>query len=152
MSKGVAYAAVLALVAALGLSAGPAAAEDFTLRVPVSLQSLMPGETSGIVNCWVGTDALSSDNNPGVGSDGRVGNGLARFTIPAAGSFQGTVEVKFNAFPGQNPGLATKYKCWFYLAADVGDPGNVPRLNHPSAAKRPKAGTSFANTVTGALP
>ena len=151
MSKGVAYAAVLALVAALGLSAGPAAAEDFTLRVPVTLSNAMPGEAISWVNCWVGTDALYSDNQPGVGNDGRIGRGGAQFAIPAGGGFNGTVEVKFNAFPGQNPGLATKYKCWFYLG-DMGDPGNIPRVNHSNPAKRPKAGTSFANVVVGPLP
>ncbi|MBI1964319.1 MAG: hypothetical protein HYS37_13205 [Candidatus Rokubacteria bacterium] len=122
MSKGVAYAAVLALAAVLGFSVRPAAA-----------------------------DALYSDNQPNVGSDGRIGRGGAQFAIPAGGGFNGTVEVKFNAFSGQNPSLATKYKCWFYLG-DMGDPGNVPRVNHSNPTKRPKAGTSFANTVVGPLP
>ncbi|MBI2156589.1 MAG: hypothetical protein HYU26_06780 [Candidatus Rokubacteria bacterium] len=151
LAAALACAAVLALAAVLGFSVRPAAAEDFTLRVPVNLSNVMPGEAIGWVNCWVGTDALYSDNQPNVGSDGRIGRGGAQFAIPAGGGFNGTVEVKFNAFSGQNPSLAMKYKCWFYLG-DMGDPGNVPRVNHSNPTKRPKAGTSFANVVVGPLP
>jgi len=85
---------------ALPLSAWAA---DFTVRVPVKVDSLPEG-ASPSVYCR----AVSADSN--------IGEGEAPVPVED-GVYEGTVEIEVNAFDGVDPELATEVYCLLAIGA-----------------------------------
>jgi hypothetical protein len=144
--------AALALVAAL--APARAAAEDFSLSVPVRLSSMVPGVTGGIVACVVGPIAIATVQRPITHSGERVGFGVEPFPVDSSRAFVGTVTVAFDADTGKDPAAATHYKCWLQLTANPEAPGaaGVPGGDAVDPVLLPRPGTPFTQVITGELP
>lgn len=96
----------LTLGAVLG-AAAPAAAEDFTLIVPVRLAALPPEIDGFQIQCGV------SELPTRVGSTGTtVGGGISPVLPLSGGGFSGDVTIRFNASPTADPARAATYSCW----------------------------------------
>jgi hypothetical protein len=145
--------AALAL-ALLVLLPPPAAAEDFSLGVPVRLTSLVPGVTGGLVACVVGPLSITAVQRPTTHPAERVGFGVEPFKVDAGRGFVGTVTVAFDADTGKEPTAATHYKCWLQLTSEPDAPGaaGVPRADATDPVLLPRPGTSFSQVTTGEIP
>lgn len=139
-------ATLFTLVAGLSLAAiGAARAEDFTLTVPVRLNSLHPLITGAAINCGVGT-ASDHVNDVGLGS--------AQISIdPNSGNFSQNVVIRFNATTGRDPSTATAYRCVIFLSGSgFGGFTSNPGCSSCPITNRAKAGTPFTPSVSGSLP
>ncbi|HEV8585698.1 MAG TPA: hypothetical protein VGT02_12075 [Methylomirabilota bacterium] len=136
------------------LAPGQAAAEDFSLNVPVRVSSLVPGIRGGLVACVVGPMSIAAVQRPVTHAGERVGFGVEPFPIDASRGFAGTVTVAFDADPGKDPAAATHYKCWLQLTANPDAPGavGVPGVDANDPVLLPRPGTPFTQVITGELP
>ena len=130
-------ATLFTLVAGLSLAAiGAAQAEDFTLTVPVRLNSLLPSTIGVTINCGVGT--ASDPKN--------VGQSSTTISIdPNSGNVSQNVVFRFNASSDRDPSTATHYQCKFVNFLRVNG-GGGPYIGGT------KAGTPFTPVVSGSLP
>lgn len=143
-----------ALVVLAMLFPGPAAAEDFSLNVPVKLSNLAQAVTGGIVACVVGPVSIATVQRPVTHPGERVGFGVEPFAVDAGRGFADTVTVAFDADPGKDPTAATHYKCWLQLTTNPDAPGavGVPRRDASDPVLLPRPGTPFTQVITGELP
>ncbi|OGQ80915.1 MAG: hypothetical protein A3F90_00685 [Deltaproteobacteria bacterium RIFCSPLOWO2_12_FULL_60_19] len=86
------------------IAAAPAAAVDFTINIPVTLEN-MPAARRVEVNC---TAQRTADGSTEPGSIVGSGSGSAAVSD---GRFSGTITVAFNASASAPPGLARSYSC-----------------------------------------
>ncbi len=132
-----------ALAAALFAASVPAAAADFTFRVPVNLTDyVQPGSVIGSSQslvCHIYKVA------PGVATD--IGQGKTVLAIPASGNLNVTVSVDVNAVAPNHPQDASLYRCWFYVADGVTADSALT-----GGDLKPKAGTTPVLNVNGSIP
>ena len=129
---------------------GVAAAEDFTITVPVSVSNLRAEATGVNVTCLAGIAPISSDTNASIGYSGRVSAGAP----DAAGNLTSNVVVKFNARTGQDPARATHYWC-FLMIVGPGGGAHLPISSDTTgnfAWATAKSGTTLIKEVRGTLP
>jgi len=141
------YLLVLALVFPYAVFA-----EDFTFNVGVDLKDLHEDVSKVRVYCTA--QRLNQQGNfTGMGQAGED------LTVPANGTINTTVQLKFNAFLGKNSADVDAYNCTllFYTASnDIGTPvaATSPTCSSPSNEwKCTKPGTPFSgNKFTGPIP
>ena len=88
------------LAVLIGFQSAPAAAEDFTIIVPVQVSNL-PDEARPRVRCVVYGESLDDSDLIGFGFAERNDNA----------DFNGTMTVAFDAEAGRNPDDARQYVC-----------------------------------------
>jgi zona occludens toxin (predicted ATPase) len=91
-----------ALAFALFLGASSARAEDFNFTVPVQASNLPPNVEGLTVVC-----AALARGDVGLGA---IGGASVRVAV-TGGAYRDDVVVRFNANPGKDPRLATRYQC-----------------------------------------
>jgi hypothetical protein len=121
--------------------ASAARADDFTFKVPVDVSAMTSGLGSGLVSCV----ALSVAPPPAPAPSGGdvIGRGAARFSL-TNGSYQGTLNVHFNALPGKRLENAKGYRCELLFVQPSGK-------DESAAAWLHKPGTSYSDDVRGAI-
>jgi hypothetical protein len=126
-------------------------AEDFTFNVGVDLKNLHEDVSLVRVYC-----TAQRRNQQGFLGLGQAGEDL---TVPANGTINTTVQIKFNANSGVNPADVDNYNCTllFYTASnDIGTPvvATSPTCsNSVNAWKCVKPGTPFSGkSFTGPIP
>lgn len=95
----------LAPAVALLLTAIPAAAADFTINVPVTLEN-MPAARRILVVCTVYDNDRSGGDTRSV-----VGSGSSPWFDVTGGRHSATIRVEFNAEVSRGPSAARSYSC-----------------------------------------
>ncbi|MBM5810354.1 MAG: hypothetical protein FJ191_00065 [Gammaproteobacteria bacterium] len=147
-------------VAAVSGVVTPAAAEDFTLIVPVRLAALPPEIDGFRIQCG------ASELPVRVGATGTtVGGGISPVLPLSGGGFTGDVTIRFNASPTGDPARAATYSCWLRLNGILagtrtewyGTDGNNPASPMRSMTGEPPvdvpvaAGATIVHGVKGPL-
>jgi hypothetical protein len=127
-------------------------AEDFTFNVGVNLSNLHEDVAKVLVAC--------SPLRPlPTGGDLVLGQGSKELIVPANGIINTTVQLKFNANPGKNPGDAESYTClmWFFNNSGAfGPPLSATSSECSNSENKWKcaklAATFVGNSFTGPIP
>jgi hypothetical protein len=127
------------------VAAAPAAAEDFTITVPVRLYNMVQGVGKAKVSCEV---VDSQGQRIGVASTWSTHH-VNQYPT----GLEEDIVLKFNASPGKDPRNATDYKCDLKLLLSwINDePWQTPSQNTNSMYLKPKPDTEFRVEDSGPL-
>jgi len=135
---------------ALAVLAGPTAAQELTLDVPIRVADLHPSVTVGSVTC-----ALFADPGGPQNSLGYLGSGSKWFQVKG-GAFAGTLTVPIKIAPQAVP---RAYKCALFLIYKEGDralTAAASRISDPNTMEykalfRRAPGSPFLGEVSGSF-
>jgi hypothetical protein len=125
-----------------------ALAEDFTFNVQVNLSHMHQDVAKLRIHCG------ASISHAG----GMIGEKILEIDVPANGTFNNTVQVAFNASPGQNLRAAKVYRCETRLIDRNANPGSARAgtssecQNSANDWRCGKPGTPFAMIFFGSFP
>lgn len=118
-------------------------AADFVISVPVKLQRLMSDVRELMVTCV----AMNEDED-------KIGEGRQKAAI-TEGSYEGTLEVSFDADYGKNPNDATQYACTMRLRQVAGREYLIPQSEEEEPDwpiwARARKGTELVYEVKGEI-
>jgi hypothetical protein len=133
----------LLFLLSLALCSLPSYAEDFVIEVPIKLQRMMDDVGEVMVTC----EAMNEDED-------KVGEGRQKVAIEGE-SYEGTVEVSFDADYGKNPNDATMYTCTMRLRQIAGREYRIPQSEEEEPDwpiwARARQGTELVYQVKGEI-
>jgi hypothetical protein len=104
---------LIGLPMVLFFAALPAAADDFTFEIPITIKNMHPDITQGWVDCFT-SRGIKDNGKPSIQGNDKIGDGSTAFKI-SSGNYHGNIIVRFNALPGMNPAEAVAYRCHLRL-------------------------------------
>jgi hypothetical protein len=131
----------LSLFLSLFLPALPLQAADFVIEVPIKLERLMDDVGEVMVTCV----AMNADED-------EIGRGRQKLSL-SGDSYEGTLEVSFDADYGKNPNDATRYACTMRLRQVSGQEYLIPQSEEEEPDwpiwARARKGTELVYEVKG---
>ena len=127
----------------LSLPALPLQAADFVIDVPIKLERLMDDVGEVMVSCV----AMNADEDV-------IGQGRQKLAL-SGGSYEGTLQVSFDADYGKSPNDATRYTCTMRLRQISGREYMIPQSEEEEPRwpiwARARKGTELVYEVKGDL-